>query len=286
MGNDAGQCGAVVTFAATETAGIPASTITYSPASGNTFPVGTTTVTATATNASGSSECSFTVTVNDAENPAIACPANINATAISANGAVVTYTAPVGTDNCSGAITTRTAGPASGSTFSIGSTTVTYQVRDAAGNTVECSFQVSVTLPSCGNKNQNVQICYYGVTQCVSEKIAERYLKLGATLGPCNVGNTRISYEETTPARLTLSLQAYPNPTSDQLTVLVQSPMAGMAQFEVVNAQGRAVQQQAQQLNEGLNQVAFDLTAQPAGNYLIRCRDALGRQAVVRVNRQ
>lgn len=143
-----------------------------------------------------------------------------------------------------------------------------------------------MALPSCGDKNQNVQICYYGVTQCVSEKIAERYLKLGATLGSCNAANTRISYEQTTPARLTLSLQAYPNPTSDRLTVLVQSPVAGMAQFEVVNAQGRAVQRQAQQLSEGLNEVPFDLTAQPTGNYLIRAIDALGHQAVVRVNRQ
>lgn len=31
-----------------------------------------------------------------------------------------------------------------------------------------------------------VTICYYGVTMSVREKIAERYLRIGATCGPCN----------------------------------------------------------------------------------------------------
>jgi hypothetical protein len=42
----------------------------YSPASGSFFPVGTTTVTATATDAVGhTASCTFTVTVVDAQNP-------------------------------------------------------------------------------------------------------------------------------------------------------------------------------------------------------------------------
>ncbi|MCB0682321.1 MAG: HYR domain-containing protein, partial [Saprospiraceae bacterium] len=75
--NDAGQCSAVVNYSATETVGIPASTITYSHAPGSVFPVGTTTVTATATNTVGSSSCSFGITVLDAEDPQIVCPADI-----------------------------------------------------------------------------------------------------------------------------------------------------------------------------------------------------------------
>ncbi len=69
VNNDAGQCGAVVNFAATETAGIPASILTYSVAPGTVFPVGTTIVTATATNAVGKSSKTFTVTVTDNEKP-------------------------------------------------------------------------------------------------------------------------------------------------------------------------------------------------------------------------
>ncbi|MFN3300785.1 MAG: LamG-like jellyroll fold domain-containing protein, partial [Sediminibacterium sp.] len=58
------SCDPIVSFAATETVGIPASTITYSIAPGSSFPIGTTTVTATATNAVSSSTKTFTVTVS------------------------------------------------------------------------------------------------------------------------------------------------------------------------------------------------------------------------------
>jgi hypothetical protein len=75
VNNTAGQCGANVTFAATETTAIPASTITYSHAPGSFFPVGTTTITATATNAVGTSSCTFTVTVVDNELPTVIAPA-------------------------------------------------------------------------------------------------------------------------------------------------------------------------------------------------------------------
>jgi len=42
----------------------------------------------------------------------------------------------------------RTAGPASGSTFSIGMTTVTYEAVDECGNTATCSFKVIVEEPA------------------------------------------------------------------------------------------------------------------------------------------
>ncbi len=64
VNNTPGQNGASVTFAATETTpGSAVATFTYSIQPGSLFPVGTTTVTATATNDIGSTSCSFTVTV-------------------------------------------------------------------------------------------------------------------------------------------------------------------------------------------------------------------------------
>jgi len=120
----------------TQIAGLP---------SGSTFPVGVTTNTFRATDESGnSSTCSFTVTVTDNQAPTISCPANQTVNATSAAGAVVTYVAPVGTDNCSGASIVRTSGLASGSTFPIGTTTVTHTVTDGAGLTAVCSFNVTV----------------------------------------------------------------------------------------------------------------------------------------------
>jgi uncharacterized repeat protein (TIGR01451 family) len=75
-GADSAQCSrSNVTFTATATDNHDTNvTVTCSPPSGSTFPVGVTTVTCTATDAAGnSSGCSFTVTVNDTEPPVIAC---------------------------------------------------------------------------------------------------------------------------------------------------------------------------------------------------------------------
>jgi len=109
------------------------------------YPIGNTTVTWTATDGRGnSSTCTQTVTVVDNQSPVINCPTNITVIATSAAGATVNYITPVGTDNCPGAITIRTAGLAGGSTFPIGTTTVTYKVTDAGGLTAECSFTVTV----------------------------------------------------------------------------------------------------------------------------------------------
>jgi uncharacterized repeat protein (TIGR01451 family) len=112
----------------------PGATVTCAPASGSCFPVGTTTVTCTATDASNNTAtCSFTVTVNDC---VITCPANIT-TSNDPNqcGAVVTF-APT----TSGACGTVKCTPASGSFFLVGTTTVTCTA--SAGPS--CSFTVTV----------------------------------------------------------------------------------------------------------------------------------------------
>ena len=115
---------------------------------GNVF-TGTTTVTYSATDAAGNTgTATQTVTVVDTTPPVISCQANIVADYDAAvNGAVVTYTAPIGTDNC-GATTTLIAGLPSGSTFPLGTTTNTFRVTDGAGNTAQCSFNVTVALTS------------------------------------------------------------------------------------------------------------------------------------------
>ncbi|MEM7105954.1 MAG: HYR domain-containing protein, partial [Bacteroidota bacterium] len=110
------------------------------------YPVGSTTVIWTAIDAFGNTNtCSHTVTINDNEDPAITCPSNITVNNDAGLcSAVVTYSAPSGTDNCPGATTAQTAGQASGTAFPVGTTTNTFQVTDAAGNTADCSFTVTV----------------------------------------------------------------------------------------------------------------------------------------------
>ncbi len=144
--NDAGKCGAVVTWTAPTTTDNCGATLTSDHASGELFPVGVTTVTYTSTDAAGNkATSSFTVTVTDTEKPAINCPTAItaNATTVVAGktGAYVTFAATA-TDNCG--TPTITYSPASGSFFPVGATTVTVTAVDAKGNTSTCSFTVTV----------------------------------------------------------------------------------------------------------------------------------------------
>src|SRR4029453_8521280 len=109
---------------------------------GDTFPVGPTTVTYTATDGAGNTAtCSFTVTVVDNTDPVISgCPSNI--TVYTGSGATTcdataSWTAPTASDNCPGV--SLGSNPNPGDTFPLGPTTVTYTATDGAGNTATCS---------------------------------------------------------------------------------------------------------------------------------------------------
>jgi gliding motility-associated-like protein len=105
------------------------------------FPVGTTTVTYTVTDGSGNqSFCTFTVTVNDTENPVITCPSQIETC-----NPVVTFNAPTVSDNCGVDMTSLTlSGLPSGSTFPVDTTTNTFEITDIHGNVSTCSFDIIV----------------------------------------------------------------------------------------------------------------------------------------------
>ncbi|MGA9768898.1 MAG: HYR domain-containing protein [Blastocatellia bacterium] len=138
-----GQCSRVVTFTVTASDNCPGVSVVSTPPSGSTFPKGTTTVTSTATDASGNTAtCSFTVTVVDTQPPIITCPANRNVSVPPGQPCgVVTYPAPTATDNCPGV--TTVCSPPSGSCFPNGTTTVICTATDTSGNTASCSFTVS-----------------------------------------------------------------------------------------------------------------------------------------------
>ncbi|MBL0017549.1 MAG: HYR domain-containing protein [Bacteroidetes bacterium] len=175
--NDLGLCSKVVTFSApvgADNCAGPTTTQTAGLASGAAFPVGTTTNTFRVTDAAGNTAtCSFTVSISDSELPTITCPANI--TGNNDNGLcskVVTFSAPVGADNCAGPSTTQIAGLPSGSAFPVGTTTNAYLVTDAAGNTATCSFTViisdnqlpTITCPANITGNNDPGLCSKVVT--------------------------------------------------------------------------------------------------------------------------
>lgn len=149
--------GAAVTYSApTATDTVDrAPAVGCAPTSGSTFSVGTTTVTCTATDTAGNQRTgTFNVTVadpRDTEAPVLgSMPANVLATATSANGAVVTYSAPTATDN-KDASPSVSCTRASGSTFALGTTTVSCTATDASDNTsASRSFTVTVRYSSGG----------------------------------------------------------------------------------------------------------------------------------------
>ena len=89
--------------------------------------------------------CVQIITVLDTIDPVITCPVNITVNNdAGVCEAVVNYTAPSVSDNCGGVTASQTAGLASGSSFPVGTTTNTFEVTDACGNTASCSFDVTV----------------------------------------------------------------------------------------------------------------------------------------------
>lgn len=136
--------------------------ITYSPVSGSTFNVGTSTVTVTATDVhTNTSTCSFTVTVVDNQAPIITSCANVtgNADNGSCSKANVTYSANA-TDNC-GVASYSYSTPSGNNSFAVGTHPVTVTVTDVHGNTATCSFNVIITdtqvpvITSCANVTGN-----------------------------------------------------------------------------------------------------------------------------------
>ena len=146
-----GQCYAVATYTtptATDNCPNPTAMHVSGGTSGSQFQKGATIVTWKATDGAGLTKtCTFKITVNDLELPAIACPSspNLNVAAGTCASAAYNYSVTA-TDNCAPAPSVvKVGGPASGSNFPKGSTVVTWRAMDGTGNMKTCSFTVTVT---------------------------------------------------------------------------------------------------------------------------------------------
>jgi autotransporter-associated beta strand protein len=147
-----GSTGAVVFFNSTASGGCAPTTLNCNPPSGSTFPIGTTLVTCTASDACGNhTNCSFTVTVNGCPPIALTCSSNITVNATNCNstggGSAVVFFASTVTGGCGPA--TVSCNPPSGSSFPIGTTTVTCTAFDCGIVVTNCSFTVTVNPPVC-----------------------------------------------------------------------------------------------------------------------------------------
>lgn len=148
-----GPGGALVTYSSPATSDVVDGNglASCAAASGSQFPLGSTTVTCTAVDVAGNAATptTFQVTVRDTTAPAIAFHADLTATATGNSSANVSYTLPTATDIVDGTDAV-TCVPASGSSFTVGSTTVNCSATDAHGNTGHSSFKVTVSYPFAG----------------------------------------------------------------------------------------------------------------------------------------
>ncbi len=137
--------GATVPFTVTATDAIdPNPSVSCTPQSGATFPIGVTTVNCTARDASNNQATgSFTVTVTDTTPPALNLPGNIAVGATSAAGATVTFS--VAATDAVDPHPSVSCTPPSGATFPVGVTTVNCTARDASNNQATGSFSITVT---------------------------------------------------------------------------------------------------------------------------------------------
>jgi HYR domain len=116
-----------------------------SPTSGSNFPVGTTTVTCTATdNSNNTSSKSFTVhlTLVDHTAPTLQLPSSFSVNTENPSGTTVTYSVTA-TDNVDPSPDVHCT-PGSGSNFPVGTTTVNCTATDNSGNHSSGSFTITV----------------------------------------------------------------------------------------------------------------------------------------------
>ncbi len=119
--------------------------VQYEPLLGSDVAVGTTSVRVTATDAAGnSSTCSFPFTVRDTTPPRLSCPRSLFQVITRPEELTVNYSVRA-EDAASTPQLTINHPP--GSLFPLGETAVSVQARDVAGNTSQCTFQVTLVDP-------------------------------------------------------------------------------------------------------------------------------------------
>ena len=82
-----------------------------------------------------------------------------------------------------------------------------------------------------------------------------------------------VSVGTTSPASLPLDLRLSPNPAGDETQLVIHSQTAlGPCQLQLIDAQGRILQERSIDINNGTQQFPVLLTELPAGQYWVRLR--------------
>ena len=298
QGVNVGNGSITITWAGTVTP--PTVTQIAGLASGSAFPIGTTVNTFIAENLGGVDTCSFTVTVNDVENPSITCSNDLE----TCEGGQLNSTPPSTSDNCvgedviytlSGATTGTGASTIDSVQFNIGTTVVTYIVTDASGNQDSCSFNVTVNpIPTVSLAAFSVDtICDYYAAIALPAGTPASGVYSGAGVSGTNFdpaqatsGSNSITYTYTDSVGcvnsassaiyvdgcaslnedfLSNEISIYPNPTNGLVTVSYEN-FSGSFDFTVTTLDGKIVRSKTNSTDAS---VSVDLSQEPNGVYLI-----------------
>ena len=85
-------------------------------------------------------------------------------------------------------------------------------------------------------------------------------------------------------ARFTIQ-KAYPNPSSDYITLEIEHFTEGLAQIEIMDLTGRIVQRIMQNLLDNVNKIELDINILSSGLYLVRIKDSSKQEAIVKVSK-
>ncbi|KQC29410.1 PKD domain-containing protein [Flagellimonas eckloniae] len=144
VSNDPGECGAIVEFNLSVSDNCPGATISSDFLSGSLFPIGTTSVTATAIDATGNTDtCTFNIEVEDTEAPEVVCTDFTIQLDANGNGSIEVSDIDNGSsDNCG--ISSIDLDTTVFTTSDIGENGVVLTVVDNNGNSNTCEATVTV----------------------------------------------------------------------------------------------------------------------------------------------
>jgi hypothetical protein len=165
-------------------------------------------------------------------------------------------------------------------------------VTDAAGCSYIKTRTVFVTDVRCGNKNDKIQLCHVlpgnpGKPNeiCIAKAAVAEHLAHGDYLGHCRNANddrewdNRSRPSESAGETTAGNKQVYPNPTKGQFQLQLDGKLTGSAEIEVYSPSGSLIEKRTIRLNGAQQAVQFNLTGQPSGMYLVKLVTSNGIKA-------
>ena len=252
------------------------------------FETGSSTITWTATDASGNtSSCSVVVNINLEINVTIPDVYAVNPGGL-ANTIYIGYgpasiTLNAGASGGSGGFTYQWQDGSTGSSIianpSIpGSYIYAVTVTDAAGCTASASKTVYITDVRCGNKMDKVTVCHVPAGNpenahaiCIAPAAVGVHLAHGDMLGACpaSLGPVRKNIARDFEEETDMAIKVAPNPNRGQFNLMIRPSGGGVASISIVNAQGMVVSQKQLVLKTS-QVIPFDMSKLASGVYLVR----------------